>query len=91
MADTQSGTTIPRTQLLSFSRDPSRYTGDEGKKSEEEEPVDSQKPILPLTVARSGVLSTHKQQKATLTILLFQPSKNNTFDSLKSISSIKDD
>lgn len=46
MADTQSGTTIPRTQLLSFSRDPSRYTGDEGKKSEEEEPVDSQKPIF---------------------------------------------
>lgn len=58
---------------------------------EDLEPVDSQKPTYSLIVARSEVLITHMQKKASRPVFSFHPSKNKPTDSQKSVSSIRDD
>lgn len=53
--------------------------------------MDSQKPTYSLIVARSEVLITHMQKKASRPVLSFHPSKNKPTDCQKSVSSIRDD
>lgn len=80
-------TTVLRTHLLPLSSDPSRSAEEKENKARRGGTCGFSKADL---VTRCCEMWSRQTAK-TLTALLFHPSKNNTIDYLKSISSIKDD